>query len=147
MVMVCQIASYGGSSSYGIVYSGESHLTIEFGSSNRMSMLSNLSGVSGSSVRDPSVFLRLWLVRLITRTARMPFAALLGRSSDMDGAYPCVGLPSSDVHLVPKPFDVVGRVTDDDRLRPKRARYRREQIRSRRLLLLAIWRIQQERVG
>lgn len=65
-VMLSHIASYGGSSSYAIVNSGESQRTIDEGSSNRMIRLSNLAVSAGRQYDltrldptrlDPSCFL------------------------------------------------------------------------------------------
>lgn len=76
-----QISSYGGSSSQGMDIRGESHLTIDEGSSNRIRRLSKLT--SGPVSQPNIVNIRSGLVRALPSLV-MPFPTFLWRGNYMD---------------------------------------------------------------
>jgi hypothetical protein len=76
-----QISSNGGSSSHGMDINGESHLTIDEGSSNRIRRLSNLSSVQARSYRH-GADLRGRLVRAFAPLF-VPFTTLFRGCDDV----------------------------------------------------------------
>jgi hypothetical protein len=77
-----QMSSNGGSSSHGIEINGESHLTIDDGSSNLIKRLSNLVISSAYTNLMRKLYIRGWLVRTLAPLI-VPFSTLFRRCNNV----------------------------------------------------------------
>jgi hypothetical protein len=77
-----QMSSNGGSSSHGIEINGESHLTMDDGSSNLIKRLSNLVISLAYTTLMRNLYIRGWLVRTLAPLF-VPFTTLFRRCNNV----------------------------------------------------------------